>query len=81
MARRMSANPLQAIAGLIVLATGTAAFANDDELPDADFLEYLGSWEDSDEEWLIFEDGDQLARAESGNETDDDGSKGDDNES
>ena len=81
MAKRMSVNPLQAIAGLIVLATGTAAFADDDELPDADFLEYLGSWEESDEEWLIFEETDQVARAESGNETDEDDSKGEDNES
>lgn len=26
-----------------------------DELPDEDFLEYLGSWEASDEDWEIFE--------------------------
>ena len=47
---------LPAIAGLIVLATSTAAFADEDELPDADFLEYLGSWEESDEEWVYFDD-------------------------
>jgi len=28
--------------------------AADDEVPDAEFLEYLGFWEESDEEWLIF---------------------------
>lgn len=28
--------------------------AADEEIPDAEFLEYLGFWEDSDEEWLIF---------------------------
>ena len=28
----------------------------DDEIPDMEFLEYLGSWEESDEEWLIFAD-------------------------
>ena len=28
--------------------------AADDEVPDAEFLEYLGLWEQSDEEWLIF---------------------------
>ncbi len=77
----MSVNALPAIAGLIVLATGTAAFADVDELPDADFLEYLGSWEESDEEWLIFDETDQVARTESGNETDEDESKGEDNES
>ena len=28
--------------------------AADDEIPDAEFLEYLGLWEESDEDWLIF---------------------------
>ena len=26
----------------------------DDEQPDMEFLEYLGSWEESDEDWLLF---------------------------
>ncbi len=26
----------------------------DDEQPDVEFLEYLGSWEESDEDWLLF---------------------------
>ena len=26
------------------------------EAPDADFLEYLGMWEASDEEWLLLDD-------------------------
>ena len=30
--------------------------AADDEIPDVEFLEYLGSWDESDEEWLIFAD-------------------------
>lgn len=30
--------------------------AADDELPDVEFLEYLGSWEESDEEWLLFDE-------------------------
>ena len=30
--------------------------AADEEIPDPDFLEYLGSWEESDEEWLIFDE-------------------------
>ena len=30
--------------------------AADEEIPDMEFLEYLGSWEESDEEWLIFAD-------------------------
>lgn len=27
--------------------------AADEELPDVDFLEYLGSWEESDEDWVL----------------------------
>ncbi|MDH3266305.1 MAG: hypothetical protein OEM25_05000, partial [Gammaproteobacteria bacterium] len=30
--------------------------AADDEVPDAEFLEYLGLWEESDEDWLLFEE-------------------------
>jgi len=42
-----------------VLLTGSLllcslVLAADDEIPDMEFLEYLGSWEESDEEWLIF---------------------------
>jgi hypothetical protein len=29
---------------------------NVDTLPDMDFLEYLGMWEESDEEWLLLEE-------------------------
>jgi len=31
----------------------TAAFAQEEEGPDLAFLEYLGSWQESDEEWLM----------------------------
>jgi hypothetical protein len=30
------------------------ALADEEEMPDPDFLEYLGTWEESDEDWLIF---------------------------
>lgn len=30
--------------------------AADEELPEVEFLEYLGMWEESDEEWLVFEE-------------------------
>lgn len=36
-------------------------WADDDEVPDADFLEYLGMWEESDEEWLVFAESEQAA--------------------
>ena len=41
---------------LVVTALLSSAALADtgDELPDAEFLEYLGSWEESDEEWMIF---------------------------
>lgn len=29
--------------------------AAEDEQPDMEFLEYLGSWEESDEDWLLFD--------------------------
>ena len=28
--------------------------ADDDVVPEMDFLEYLGSWEESDEDWVLF---------------------------
>jgi hypothetical protein len=38
-----------------LVACGGSALADDEEaLPDLEFLEYLGSWEESDEDWLLF---------------------------
>jgi hypothetical protein len=39
--------------GSLLLACGLAAAA-EEELPDIEFLEYLGSWEGSDEDWTMF---------------------------
>ena len=33
--------------------TGIVA-ADDETMPDMEFLEYLGSWEESDEDWMLF---------------------------
>lgn len=41
------------IAGALSFAMPTIA---DDSLPDAEFLEYLGSWNESDEDWLVLAD-------------------------
>jgi len=30
--------------------------ADDDVLPDMEFLEYLGSWKESDEDWVMLSD-------------------------
>jgi hypothetical protein len=49
---------LQALLCGIALSTSTSAVAateHDDTVPDAEFLEYLGMWETSDEDWLLLE--------------------------
>ncbi len=47
--------------GLLLGICGVV-LAADNELPDGEFLEYLGSWEESDEEWLMFaQDGERVA--------------------
>jgi hypothetical protein len=40
------------VLALAAIGLAAAAEAQDDE-PDLSFLEYLGSWQESDEEWLI----------------------------
>lgn len=52
--------------GALLLGCG-AGLAADDELPEPEFLEYLGAWEESDEIWLIFDDP-VTADREDGNE-------------
>ena len=48
----------RALASVLLLSGGVAwgAGGPDDgePVPDVEFLEYLGSWEASDEEWLLF---------------------------
>jgi hypothetical protein len=41
--------------GSLLMGCGLV-LAADDEIPDAEFLEYLGLWEESDEDWLIFDE-------------------------
>ena len=38
----------------ILLGSGMV-LAADEEIPDAEFLEYLGLWAESDEDWLLFD--------------------------
>jgi hypothetical protein len=38
------------------LCLGTTAMAEEEAVPDADFLEYLGMWQESDEDWLLLEE-------------------------
>ncbi len=39
-----------------LLISGGIAAAEEEDLPDMEFLEYLGMWEESDEDWQIFEE-------------------------
>ena len=40
--------------GALLLFGGLVQGA-DEEMPDENFLEYLGLWEESDEDWLMFD--------------------------
>lgn len=58
MAKRtaMSANRI-VLTGALLLGCGLVlADDEEEEAPDMEFLEYLGFWEESDEEWLIFDE-------------------------
>ena len=48
------------------LALATAMATADDDAPDLEFLEYLGSWDESDEDWLLFDEDGEEARANDG---------------
>lgn len=43
------------LASGLLLLVSALALAADEDIPDMAFLEYLGMWEESDEEWLAFE--------------------------
>lgn len=47
--RRSTALRLAVICGLLGGGMATA-----EDAPELEFLEYLGSWEESDEDWLLF---------------------------
>jgi len=40
----------------LVLCGGEFVLAEEEEVPDSEFLEYLGMWEESDEVWLILDE-------------------------
>ena len=43
------------VAVLLGLFGFSGVVVADDEQPDMEFLEYLGSWEESDADWLLFD--------------------------
>ena len=51
-------NGMQALLLGIALFASTDAIAEaeNDEIPDMEFLEYLGLWEETDEDWLLLDD-------------------------
>jgi hypothetical protein len=40
----------------LLLIVCSVAVVADEELPEIEFLEYLGLWEESDEDWVMFND-------------------------
>jgi len=55
--KAMSADrKMRAIACGLLLCGGALVLAADEELPDVEFLEYLGMWEETDEDWLILDE-------------------------
>ena len=51
-----SAQLLRVVVACSLLGINGGVTADDDELPDVEFLEYLGSWDESDEDWLLVSD-------------------------
>ncbi len=43
----------RALTGLMLIACSFVVAA-DEEIPAMEFIEYLGLWEESDEDWLLF---------------------------
>jgi len=58
-----ASNELAVLCGL--LACGGVLMAQEAEAPDLEFLEYLGSWEESDEDWILFSEEKVTDKAES----------------
>jgi hypothetical protein len=38
------------------LCLGAAAMAEEERPPDAEFLEYLGMWDETDEDWVLLDE-------------------------
>lgn len=65
----------------LLLCANVAIAADEDEVPDVAFLEYLGMWEETDEEWMLLDEtmtadnekrSDPAPKGEESMETDDD---------
>ena len=49
--------------GAAMLSLCSLAVLADDDVPEIEFLEYLGMWEESDEDWMMFEESDDTRKA------------------
>ncbi len=54
-----------------LLGLSSAILAADTELPEMEFLEYLGLWEESDEDWVLLSEdvGTQVAAEDTGTDS------------
>ena len=64
--RRRPARQLGGLAALAIMQAAVMPFAGADErdTPDLDLLEYLGSWQGDDQEWLAVSDWDANSDAQ-----------------
>lgn len=53
-----------ALMSALLIGASSLVLAADDEIPEMDFIEYLGIWEESDDEWLIFDEEEQQVVAD-----------------
>ena len=51
--RRQTATAFKVAVLWGLLGLNAVVAADDDAMPDIEFLEYLGSWEESDEDWVL----------------------------
>ncbi len=60
MTATLASHELQALCCALLACTSVVAMADDetetDEAPDMAFLEYLGMWDETDEDWLLLDD-------------------------
>jgi len=72
---------LRAMVFGLLLCGNAAIAADEDEVPEVAFLEYLGMWEETDEEWMLLDEtmtadteerSDPAPEGEESMETDDD---------
>ena len=66
----------------VVLGFSSALLAADAELPEMEFLEYLGLWEESDEDWVLLsgDAGTQVAAEDARTDTEPKGEESAENE-